>query len=496
MASTSLADSKGGALSRENLGFVPPPERRLGSLHTHIAARPTLAGDPVQFTLRKLVGLIAASSPPQPGFTVEFLDEAAQLTEKFLGLVLTLLHRLTEVQRHLRPGAADLAMCFAGHGILPADLHAEYTRTRALLPKVARAAHTLADELARLRREQAAGTVAADDEVRAFAGAGQHEIAVLVPRQVKRRSYIPAYFPELPPDFTYRLTGSYAAGAPGPKEIALRLAAELRLNEPSLYRLIDDDDRRWRQGFEQTIGDSEAGDKAEEDQDEPQASDTKAEELHGETESTAAADAEDGLSWGNGHLTRFDFVAYARKRQRAVARRTERAEVRAQKRAANVFLQAEKTQSCYATGPRKDYANKLEMGFRRVVAATRKAQAAARQAKASVVREPEIEFGFHFDPASDDSDDEPADFQFGNEPGHADGHIENDFGLDSHQQEHQDHQDHHTDLNGTHLGTDLGADLDMDLGADLGTELNGADGASDDDIDHMLLELGPSEWDH
>lgn len=462
--------------------YIPPPQRRLGP-HENALNLPfssVESTDPVTFQLRKIVGLLVATSKHAPGFSGEFLDEATQLAAQFMSRVVSALHKLTEVQRHLRPGLADLEMCLLDHGIAPTDLHSEYLRTKSATAATRKALDRVARDLDVLLREYNANnyTLDKDDASLVFHANEQHEIAGLVPRQATRRDYIPSYLPDLPPDFTFTLTGHYMPTTTDLKQIKLRLAEETRLNEASLYRLIDDDERRWRQALERDLSEiagsedeesaddeimSPAADKTVTDIETPDPGEAKVSgEKHPLLE--LGKDLGHGLGQESGkepekkpaqELTtgdpgkRFDFVEYARKRRAARERYGVEMEKRRTARHADVFMRAEAIFSPYATKPpletdREFFSGVLNESFKRAIKATRAAEKKkqrrlARIAEERKKREAEqaeqngaFEFGFAFNPAAnilDDSDD--SDDDIGPAAGHTRGtspEFEFDFG--------------------------------------------------------------------
>lgn len=231
--------------TQSNTDYIPPPSRVLGPFESLInqPVSSVAALDPVDFELRKFVGLVVKSNPNSPKFTQEFVDELTDLTSSYMSHLVALLHKYTEVQRHRRAGVADLQMCLSNNDITLSELYGEYERTKRQQREVKQYAALLEQRLMSVLSEYNAEkyTLDKDDPSLVFHANEQYEIAALVPRQSAPRAYIPSYFPDLPPDFTYQATGSYLASLTDLKQIKLKLVEEARLNEKSLYSLIEDD---------------------------------------------------------------------------------------------------------------------------------------------------------------------------------------------------------------------------------------------------------------
>lgn len=229
--------------------YIPPNERRLG-LHEHAInkPRPMLeTTDLMDFELRKFVGLTVQTSAHNPSFSGEYLEEVSRLAAQFMDTFSATLRKLTDIQRHSLPGIADLQLCLEKLDITPTDVYQEYLRNQALPHPVRQQAARLRVEVENMLKDYYADKydLNKDDPSLVFYTNEQYEIAALVPQQTKTRDYIPEYFPELPPDFTYRLTSSFMETMTELKKIKMKLFEESRLNEASLYKLIDDDEKRW-----------------------------------------------------------------------------------------------------------------------------------------------------------------------------------------------------------------------------------------------------------
>ena len=210
----------------------------------------------MDFELRKLVGLVVCSSANNPAFSNEFLQEMTDLAAQFMCAFSSTLRKLTDLQRHSVAGVADLELCLQMLHMSPTDLYQEYMRNKMLPDSVHQRAVPLRREVEHMLDDYYAEKyeLDKDDPSLVFFTNEQYEIAALVPLQSKSRSYIPEYFPELPPDFTYRLTNSYMDTITELKKIKMKLFEESRLNEGSLYKLIDDDEKRWLEELDEQLG--------------------------------------------------------------------------------------------------------------------------------------------------------------------------------------------------------------------------------------------------
>lgn len=427
--------------------YIPPLRRKLGPYETLLqppfAAIDTI--DPVDFELRKFVALVVKSSTNNAGFTEEFVDELADVTACYMNHVMSLLFKYTEVQRHHKPGVSDLQICLDNNNISTKGLYREYLRTKKLPADIQNHSQQLRNRLDRVLLEFNAEnyTLEKDDPSLVFHANEQYEIAALVPRQSEPRTYIPSYFPDLPPDFTYQNTGSYMDTITDLKQIKLKLVEESRLNEKSLYKLIEDDDNTWMAKLEQDIHalnssdlDSDGEDllslsgenvsdvetpSGEQDrlieagkasgvlEDAKETTETEVDvqpksELEAKPDEVVAELAElkeDVIEVDRtGNETpstakagaRFDFVEYARKRRNAKEREAREIERTRRKRHRNIYMKAEKVFSSYAeSAPTLDdiesFDGYLETSFKKVIKAVRIAEKQKTERLAQLQRE-------------------------------------------------------------------------------------------------------------
>lgn len=385
---------------------VPPPQRKLGPRAPEYTTVPfSLTIGNVDFQLRKYVALTTRSLDTAPGFLGEFLDGLTLLTSQFLFRLIAQLHRFVEAQRHTRPGITDLALCLDSLHISPNDLYAEYVRTRELPEDVKLDCQVVQMELTAFFHEYNADNYSLDrdDPAIVFYANEMEDVAALVPQQLEKPKYIPSYLPDLPPDYTYQTTGSYMETITEPKQIKLKLVEELRLNERSLYKLIDDRERRQRAQLERDLQNVSEDESLSEDEEPALPKDT-------------------GV---------FDFVAYAAKRKRAKARAKEEVAQRIAQREANIFIKAEEIFSPYALRKAtaeevRFYEDVLETGFKKVIKAVRAAEEkktrqlvellAERERKRKEMEQQEGSFQFGFNVQrhlSDESEEELDEIVFG-----------------------------------------------------------------------------------
>ncbi|KAF5213368.1 hypothetical protein E0198_000889 [Clavispora lusitaniae] len=466
---------------RRKPDYIPPLSRRLGP-YANLVKPPVSSlevSGPIDLAFKKITGLLVKNTAPD--FSSEFLCGVSNLASEYMCHLFTSLHELTEVQRHSRPGVADLQMCLDQHYLTPTDLYHQYERTLQF-PKELRP--TIAMLKAQVEKSQSEFyaenyTLDKDDPSLVFHANEQYEIAALVPRQSKKRNYIPDYLPDLPPDYTYQDTGHYMSTLTDLKQIKLKLVEESRLNEASLYKLIDnenplrdidkdismssysdlesDDDGIMSDVGARSISDvespAEVTDKSEQRPEEKldERSQEKKEEKAENILEKMAEDSEENIEAKQNEPQeassldtpqpivhkdkKFDFVGYAQKCRLATERKAKELELRRQKRQKDIFLRAEKSFSCYAEGPpslsEREYFKKvLDGGFKKVIRATRIAErkkkekiaellARKAQAEQELEKDNAFEFGFAFNHASNLSDSEeedmPIEFDFGDE---------------------------------------------------------------------------------
>lgn len=477
------------------IDWILPPKRHLGYLES--LTKPPVPNskctEPIDFHLRKVVGLVVNLTKQNPHFTEEFIDQLSNLAVEYFSSIVASLHKLTEVQRHSKPGITDLELCLDQYHVTPSDLHLEYERCKLIPKRLIKSRNTIHSQIKQCLDDfySESYELAKDDPSSVFHSNEQYEIAALVPHQRKRPDYIPSYLPSLPPDYTYQNTGSYMKTYTELKQIKLKLVEESRLNEKSLYKLINDgrdvlsgdlesklavpgssDVESEKEDIMSTSGDNQASD-AETPQDihkEITGKDDSHEESNEGLESSAEIKAEDetnkkpdedqlATTDSNQQLTfrsktphsdkHFDFVAYAQKRHLAKDRQAEHLAKKRHLREKNIIMRAEKLFSPYAElAPSKNdqayYSEYLLDVYKNVIRTTRLAEKKKTARLVSLLEEKKkreieqkgnnesFEFGFSFNPNGnvlEDSEEEEEQNDF----------AELDFGDGPKQDEHSAH---------------------------------------------------------
>lgn len=454
------ADKERARIIKDSLksDYVEPEKRRLGHLQHLTAAHGdrTACMEPMDFHLRKFAGLIVRTHKAKPQFSEEFIDELGILASEHLHRLIGQLHKYTEVQRHRRPGIHDMDLCFQNNNLSPGDLYLEYERSQALSEATKMHKAVLDGQASQLLSDFYAEefNLDKDDPSAVFHANDQHEVASLIPRELQRPSYIPDYFPTLPPDYTYQNTGNYMKTITELKQIKLKLVEELRLNERSLYKLIDRDVPEETPLSDVDSEDEEimsvSGEGQTTDAESPQDANAAREEIKekpekDESESLPPADQplhgevkeapEKPQTPAN--AKRFDFVDYAIRRKAAKERAAKKLAAHRKKREDDILMQREKKFSPYATAfpTAKDYTfyeQFLQKSLKRVVKATREAhekkrakiaellEEKARQEKEQEKNSGSFEFGFAFNPNANvldesEEDDEVGELDFGDD---------------------------------------------------------------------------------
>lgn len=396
--------------------WVPPPQRKLGYLQDLV--NPPTDGrkctEPLDFHLRKITGLIVSASRRSPHFTEDFIDQLTNIAIGYFSSIISSLHKLTEIQRHSKPGIADLELCLEKYRLAPGDLYPEYQRSLHLPDRLKPQQQKINNQITQCLEDFYADhyELSKDDPSSVFHANEQYEIAALIPQQRRRPSYIPSYLPALPPDYTYQNTGSYMKTYTELKQIKLKLVEESRLNERSLYKLINNgsvtpdgksgknvsgssdqesdnedimsvhgannvsdvespqdlhfekdhieknDQADGKEGIDgNALNGALAGpsDDAKKDQDTSKDAGTEAPKPEGDALPNDEPKAElpnhllTFTANGKQNDKAFDFVAYAQKRRLAKERRSEHIAKKKKLRDGNIFLKAERHYSAYAT---------------------------------------------------------------------------------------------------------------------------------------------------
>lgn len=422
--------------------YIPPTERRLGPEDAPLIqpAKSLDCSGPMELALQKCAAFIIMSSKQSPSFSGDFIQNLADLAAQNFARLATSLHKYTETQRHLQPGYADLELCFQLGNLHLGDLYGEYLSTQQRSQRHRAELDATHEKISTLTREFYSDNYILDpsDPSLIFHANEQYEIANLVPQEVRKKSYIPSYLPDLPPDYTYKATGSYLKTLTDLKQIKLKLVEELRLNERSLYALIEDEGSNKIKEFENDLAALDSDPESEQEDIMSSAGDKNGPEPETPAEAPIVVDDEEQDETAKKD-PKFDFVEYARKRTAAKKRELEIIKRRREKRQNNIFMKAETVFSPYAERPpteedKEFFKSIVEQGFKKVVKATRIAEQNKKETLKKMIAEkasrelsnPEgvasIEFGFSFNPASnllDESDLDDAELEnldFGDHP--------------------------------------------------------------------------------
>lgn len=458
--------------------YVEPTKRQLGYLQelVHSPHDKSKCIEPMDFQLRKIVGFIVSIQKPGVSFTEEFIDDIANLASEYMHRLISQLHKYTEVQRHRKPGIYDLQLCFLQQRINPGSLYLEYERSKDLTESQRKHKKALESQTNNLVQEFYAEEFHLDknDPSLVFHASDQYEVASLIPRQKSRPSYIPDYFPTLPPDYTYQSTGSYMKTITELKQIKLKLVEESRLNERSLYKLLEHEEKQWvadnvsdietdnddimSASGEDPVTDIESphevgqatgekellhehkkdeGEKRKlEEVEKTNVEETAKEVVEVDADSaTKSSDSAAKESLASGK--RFDFIEYANKRKAAKERASKKLAAHRKKREDDILMKREKLYSPYAkslpTAQDDAYFESiLKKSFRRVIKYTREAherkkakiaellEERAKHEKENEINSGSFEFGFAFNPDADildesEEENEVKEFDFGDE---------------------------------------------------------------------------------
>ncbi|KAG7193929.1 uncharacterized protein KQ657_005128 [Scheffersomyces spartinae] len=183
-------------------------------------------------------------------YSQEFLDELSNQGILYFHELITTLAKFTALQRRTQPSFSDVEVTLAEHGIKASEVYYAHTDLqRRISSEIIDTINQHCSDISK-SLEQDHIEFDESDPSHAFSSNEQYEITELVPQQTSRPHYIPDYFPELPPDFTYHSTPQYMKMLTDMKEMRLKLVAESRMQENSLYVLMDDEEIRWKEKFE------------------------------------------------------------------------------------------------------------------------------------------------------------------------------------------------------------------------------------------------------
>lgn len=367
------------------------------------------------------------------GYTVSppFLALITSHAARYLHRSAQHIKKLAEIQRRTRPSLNDVRLSFKLRLVKWKYLYIELVRGSVIRTRYAR-------ELARASASAAAigaslgasgardGTTdGSNSSTSGPFGPTGPGITSLVPRLKQKPPYIPPYLPDLPPDYTYQHTASYIPTLTDMEQLRVRLVDESRMTEKSLYGLI---------GTEGTNGPGELGDRAQADSPASEADIPGASPGASASSSPSpifdkpelpqyAEEAPEPEPHQKPVAKAFDVVDYARKRLQARAKRAQDVDQRRAKRNQNIFIDAERYYSAYATKP---ITNQTHLQFQLVLdseftAVVRRVRAGRRAQRQKIdrlrqkVRPVEVEaekFEFQFHGSSEEEEEEEFEPEF------------------------------------------------------------------------------------
>lgn len=309
---------------------------------------------PVDTQMAKIIAILLNSQDYH--FTEEFLSQVFELTTEYMNHLLGNLLEYTQLQRRRKPGLSDIKIVLEEDGILP-NILADQVQFSKNFPNK--------------HKQRIQAVITKDQEAftnNNISSNEQYAITEVVPNIKTKPPYIPAYLPDLPPDYTYQSTPTFSQPLTDLKQLRTKLVQESRLTEESLYKLIESDtsELKKRLQFEEELMELMKNKLTDDLQGEVTTSveNEKAEKLAGTIEET---NQPSGTVEGTNQLPgtvegtnqpsgsplaapfKFDFVKYAQQRKALALRKKAELEEAQKKRDADVFMKAELYYSPYAT---------------------------------------------------------------------------------------------------------------------------------------------------
>lgn len=424
--------------------YIPPQDRRLSPETVLLLNKPHLSIDttsPVDLFLFKIIAIILKSKDFE--FTEEFIWRLTNLTSIYFFDLSKQLHQFTEMQRKSKPSKSDIDLLLKMRSIKPLHLVKEYEKLKDFTYK--KDINTL-DKITKdsINPEKEAEYTNEDPSLLFFTNE-HYEITELVPKKSGKPKYVPHFLPDLPPDYTYQKTPIFMDRMTDLKELRLKMVEESRLTEKSLYKLIDDDEIKWKDKFEKELDDldEERSDGEESVMSDRPEKQTDVESVDFNEEKGSGVEKEDDASkpiLSAESQKKFDIVAYAQKRLKLREEKEKKILATEKLRESNIYLQAETYFSPYATHLKTPevlaiYENILDESFKKVILSVRTAEKNKKRKIEFLIKEREarekerekarenVEFGFSFGEGrrddrlddSDDDDDDKSDGGFGAE---------------------------------------------------------------------------------
>ncbi|ABN68094.2 predicted protein, partial [Scheffersomyces stipitis CBS 6054] len=356
----------------------------------------TTTSTPVDFQLAKSIAIILEAKNIH--CTEEFLFQLTDLTASYFHDIANTLRECTHLQRRQKPTISDVQLFLRLHDIHTTALIDQVQATKkSMTPKIKQQVEDVQKQTIAIRKALDSENADVDDDSPSlpFFSNESYQIAELVPREVEQPQYIPSYFPDLPPDYTYRNTPKYMKTVTDLKELRLKLVEESRLTEKSLYDLIEDEERVWRKNLEkeiQTMEDADSSDNNSIMSDTPPV-DTNV----------------------------FDIVAYAEKRRQILITRDEKLIAKRKLHENNIYIKAERVYSPYATEKRTAevdtyFKGAIQDEFKSAIKAVRLAEASKKRkieailkGRANLQKKKEaenVQFDFQFNGMNQMSDED------------------------------------------------------------------------------------------
>lgn len=364
---------------------------------------------PVDVQLAKIIAILLKSQGYH--FTEEFLSQMYDLATGYMNHILSDLLEYTQIQRRRKPALSDVKIVLEENEIPANDLAEQIHFSRGFPDK---------------HRKQIQAVISnnteepTDDEISTNE---QYAITEVVPNMRTRPNYVPAYLPDLPPDYTYQSTPSYSQPLTDLKQLRMKLVKESRLTEESLYKLIESDasELKLKEQFENELRKlMEKESAVENGGEEPKIEEIKTEEVKTEEPFDSVEETIHLTTTFNEPANKFDFTKYAQQRKDLRLRKQAKLKEQQQKREADIFMKAELYYSPYATmnpTPETDkyFKDILNDEFKEVIVSIRssekkrqkelKAQKELKERQEREFREQnEIQFNFQQRDASDSSD--------------------------------------------------------------------------------------------
>lgn len=349
----------------------------------------------VAFQLKKSIA-VHLKSRGRSFFTQQFLDMLSCLATEYLHNLCVGLRADMELQRRHLPSLADIEVLFRCQGIRTLSIYEEALLTKKIYKYIKYDVDRISKEAQKIitKLNDAEYQVDEDNPSYLFFTNECYEIALLVPSQTRRPSYIPEYFPELPPDYTFQHTPEYLNTITDLKRLRINLVEESRVAEKLLYNLIEDDNTEWKTqpegesellnsqpGTPSDHGFSLASSNFKEEKQE----DLQSEGIEGNMLTSI------DLLEGAVSSQKFDIVRYSALRQNISERRRKKIEERRRRRQENPFMRMEKYYLPYAAynhtfETTAEFDEMVTAGFHQIIKQVRSHHASQRKQLDDIVK--------------------------------------------------------------------------------------------------------------